>query len=111
MTDETRNSGTKPDGRFKPGNPGKPRGVRHRATQLAEKLAVGDLKEIVEKVVALAKEGDSAAYTTLLNCLCPAPKGRLVAFHLPPSTAPPMPRTRWGSKASCRSGSSATPFA
>jgi hypothetical protein len=84
MTDETRNSGTKPDGRFKPGNPGKPRGVRHRATQLAEKIASADLKEIVEKVVALAKEGDSAAYTALLNRLWPPPKGRLVQFGLPP---------------------------
>jgi hypothetical protein len=56
MTDESCNSGTKTDGRFKAGNPGKPRGVRHRPTALAEKLAAGDLKEIVEKVVALARK-------------------------------------------------------
>ncbi len=81
---EARNSGPKSDGRFKPGNPGKPRGVRHRATALAEKIAATDLKDIVEKVVALAKEGDSAAYTALLNRLWPPPKGRLVQFELPP---------------------------
>jgi hypothetical protein len=84
MTDETATAARKPDGRFKPGNPGKPRGVRHRATQLAEKLAAGDLKEIVEKVVALAKEGKPDAYNAILARLWPPPRGRLCVFELPP---------------------------
>jgi hypothetical protein len=85
MTDEPRNSEPKPRGRpFQKGNAGKPKGTRHRATQLAEKIAAADLKEIVEKVVALAKEGDSGAYTALLNRLWVPPRGRLVAFDLPP---------------------------
>jgi hypothetical protein len=84
MTDETEKPANHGH-RFQKGHAGyKKPGTRHRATMLAEKLASNDLKEIVETVVKLAKEGDSAAYTALLNRLWVPPKGRLVAFHLPP---------------------------
>jgi hypothetical protein len=85
MTDEPHINAQKVRGKpFQKGHAGKRPGTRNRATALAERLASKDIGDIVEKVVALAKEGDSAAYTVLLNRLWPAPKGRLVAFDLTP---------------------------
>jgi hypothetical protein len=84
MSDETRNSGPKADGRFKPGNPGKPRGARHRATALAEKLLSKDIEKVVEAVQAAAEAGDMVACKLILDRLAPPPKGRLVIFNLPP---------------------------
>jgi hypothetical protein len=83
MTDETRNSGTKTDGRFKPGNPGKARGVRHRATALAEKLLSKDIEKVVEAVQAAAESGDMVACKLILDRLAPPPRGRLCVFALP----------------------------
>src|SRR5271166_6294728 len=60
------------------------RGVRHRATALAERLASKDIGEIVAVLVAAAKAGDVPSATLLLNRLWPPPKGRLVQFELPP---------------------------
>lgn len=84
MTDEPHINAPKVRGKpFAKGHAGKRPGTRNRATQLAEKLATGDLKEIVETVVRLAKEGDAAAFTAILNRLWPVPKGRLVRFPMP----------------------------
>jgi hypothetical protein len=85
MTDEPHINAQKVRGKpFQKGHAGKRPGTRNRATALAERLASKDIGGIVEKVVALAKEGDSAANTALLNRLWPAPRGRLCVFELPP---------------------------
>jgi hypothetical protein len=94
MTDETATSEQKSDGRFKSGNPGRPRGVRNRATALAERLASKDIGEIVAVLVEAAKAGDVPSATLLLNRLWPAPKGRLVAFELPAIKTPPLTARR-----------------
>ncbi len=54
MTDATpRNNGPTTRGRpFAQGNPGRPKGARHRTTLLAEKLMQSDAKAIVEAVLA-----------------------------------------------------------
>lgn len=71
------------DTRFKPGNRGKPRGARHRATVLAEKLMADDITGVVQAVVTAARTGDMTAARIILDRLVPVRKGRPVQFDLP----------------------------
>lgn len=74
-------------GQFKPGvsgNPaGKPRGVRNRATQLAEKLMEADARQIVAQVVASALAGDMTAARMVLDRIAPTPRDRRIEIDLP----------------------------
>jgi hypothetical protein len=66
------------------GNPaGMPRGTRHRATMLAEKLMEDDAENIVRAVVSAAKAGDPTAMRLCIERLIPVRKGRAVVFDLP----------------------------
>tara|TARA_R110002074_G_scaffold104113_7_gene224749 strand:+ start:1065 stop:1292 length:228 start_codon:yes stop_codon:yes gene_type:complete len=61
--DVNRNSGEKtddrnPDGTFAPGNPGKPKGPRHRATQAVEALLEGQHEALTQATIDKALEGD-----------------------------------------------------
>jgi hypothetical protein len=50
------------------GNPaGKPKGARHRTTLLAERLMQDDVKEIVNAVLAAARNGDMMAAKIILE--------------------------------------------
>jgi len=67
------------------GNPaGKPKGARHRATLIAEKLMAEDAEAVVQAVVAAAKAGDMGAAKLILDRIAPPRKGRAVEFELPP---------------------------
>jgi Family of unknown function (DUF5681) len=83
----TANAGPKQGGRFqkgKSGNPaGLPKGTRHRATQLAEKLVEDDAEDIVRAVVNAAKAGDPTAMRLCIERLIPVRKGRPITFDLP----------------------------
>lgn len=86
MTD--RNSGNKSDhrnanGTFAPGNPGKPKGSRHRATQAVQALFDGQATEITQKAVAMALEGDSTALRLCVERIAPARKDSPVEFEMP----------------------------
>lgn len=74
-------------GQFKPGqsgNPaGKPKGARHKATQIVEKLMQAGAKEITEAIVTEAKAGNIAAARLVIERLAPAPKDRAVSIVLP----------------------------
>jgi len=70
-------------GRFKPGNPGKPRGARNRATQAAAKLIDKNCKAITAKAVEMALEGDSTALRLCIERICPPRKDAPVSFDLP----------------------------
>jgi hypothetical protein len=59
-----------------------PKGTRHRATQLAEKL-MGDAEDIVRAVISSAKAGDPTAMRLCIERLIPVREGRPVAFDLP----------------------------
>ena len=90
MTEPPRNSANentkfKPGNRhrFAPGNPGRPKGTRCKATLLAEKLMSADTKEIVEAVITAARAGDMAAAWIVLDRICPIRKGRPLRFNLP----------------------------
>jgi hypothetical protein len=60
-----------------------PKGTRHRATMLAEKIMEADAKDIVRAVVNAAKAGDPTAMRLCIERLAPVRKGRPVAFDLP----------------------------
>ena len=94
MTDEPdRKSGTNtdernPDGTFATGNPGKPRGTRHRVTRAVEALLEGQSAQLTQKAVEMALEGDSTALRLCIERIAPARKDAPISFELPPiSTA------------------------
>jgi hypothetical protein len=66
------------------GNPkGKPRGSRHRATVMAEKLLGSDLPDVIKSVITAAKDGDMQAAKIIMDRLVPVRKGKPVRFNLP----------------------------
>ncbi len=81
------NSGRNQDGTFAKGssaNPaGKPKGVRHRATRLAEALIDGQSEELIQRAVAMALGGDASVMRALLDRLVPPRRERPVSIQLP----------------------------
>jgi hypothetical protein len=80
--DDSRKNGPK-TGRFEPGNPGKPKGARHKTTLLAEKLMQADAEAIVKAVLDSAKGGDMTAARIILDRIAPARRDNPVSFELP----------------------------
>jgi hypothetical protein len=80
------NSGRNSDGTFAQGNPGKPRGSRHRATQAVLALLDGEAERITRRAVALALEGDGAALRLCLERIAPPRRDAPVTFALTPMT-------------------------
>ncbi len=79
--------GRRPDGTFGPGNPGRPKGARHRATIAAQTLLDGEAEALSRKAVELALEGDTTAQRLCLERIAPPRKDSPVAFFLPPIEA------------------------
>jgi hypothetical protein len=77
------NAEGKRDGRFTPGNPGKPKGTRHRATMLAEALFDGQAEALVQKAIDMALGGDPTAMRLALERLCPPRRERPVSVAMP----------------------------
>ncbi|WP_299860275.1 DUF5681 domain-containing protein [uncultured Roseobacter sp.] len=76
MTEESRNSGKSsegrnPDGTFAPGNPGKPKGSRHRATKAVQQLIDQDAEAITRKAVEMALAGDATAMRLCIERIPP----------------------------------------
>jgi hypothetical protein len=76
--------GRNADGTFAPGNPGKPKGTRHRATRAAEALLDGGVEALTRRAVELALGGDTAALRLCLERVVPPRRDAPVAFELPP---------------------------
>jgi hypothetical protein len=70
----TRKYGRNTDGTFGPGNPGKPKGARHRATLAAQALLEGEAEGIARKAVEMALAGDGAALRLCLERVVPSLK-------------------------------------
>jgi phage tail sheath gpL-like len=68
---------------FAQGNPGKPKGARHRTTIVAEKLMQDDADAIVQAVIEKAKAGDMVAARIVLDRIVPIRKGAVVQIALP----------------------------
>jgi hypothetical protein len=89
MTDRPRIPGAKTRGRpFQPGNPGKPKGTRHRVTRAMEALLEGESAALTRKAVELALAGDGLALRMCLDRLLPALRERPVNVELPPLGSP-----------------------
>jgi hypothetical protein len=69
--------------RFKPGNPGRPKGSPNKATAFLAGLTDGDVEAIVKAIIAKARKGDLAAARLVLDRIAPAPRARAVEIDLP----------------------------
>ncbi|WP_346015346.1 DUF5681 domain-containing protein [Sphingomonas sp. GM_Shp_1] len=72
------------DGRFKPGNPGKPKGARSRVTLAIEALLEGQHEALTKAAIDKALEGDTVALRLCLDRLAPPRRDALVSIDLPP---------------------------
>lgn len=78
-----RKSGRNSDGTFGPGNPGKPKGARHKATQAALALLEGEAEALSRKAIEVALQGDTVALRLCLERIAPVRKDAPVQFDLP----------------------------
>lgn len=69
---------------FQPGNPGKPRGTRHRVTRAIEELLEGQHEKLTQAAIDKALEGDTTALRLCLDRLAPPRKDAPITFELPP---------------------------
>jgi len=76
-------TGRDASGRFAPGNPGRPKGARNKATQAALALLEGEAEALTRKAVETALEGDTTALRLCLERIAPPRKDAPVAFTLP----------------------------
>lgn len=80
-------SGRNSDGTFAPGNSGKPRGTRHRATRAAEALLEGEAEALTRRAIELALAGDTTALRLCLERVAPPRRDARVTFELPRMTS------------------------
>lgn len=80
----TRNSGRNTDGTFAKGNPGKPKGTRHKATQACLAMLEGEAEALSRMAIETALAGDTTALRLCLERIAPARKDAPVQFELPP---------------------------
>ena len=79
-----RKNATKTRGRpFKPGNSGRPKGARNRATLAVEALLAGEAETLTRKAIELALEGNILALKICLDRILPPRRERDVALNLP----------------------------
>jgi hypothetical protein len=85
MTDRPRNNVRRtPMGRpFEPGNPGRPKGAKHKTTLAIEALLDGQAEALTQKAIDAALAGDTTALRLCLDRIAPPPKGRRVSLDLP----------------------------
>jgi hypothetical protein len=79
----SRKNGRNTDGTFTKGNPGKPPGARHKATQAALALLDGEAEALTRKAVDMALEGDGTALRLCLERIVPPRKDAPVRFDIP----------------------------
>jgi hypothetical protein len=67
---------------FQAGNSGKPRGVRHRATQMIERILTEGAENVAQAAVTAAQNGDMTAARLVLDRVCPLRKGRPIMLSI-----------------------------
>lgn len=70
-------------GRFAPGNSGRPKGARAKATIACEALLDGQVEQLTQKAIDLALAGDTIALRLCMDRLAPPRRDRHVSFKLP----------------------------
>lgn len=83
MTTPRKNAGKTRGKPFAPGNPGRPKGARNRATLTLEKLMDGSVEDVAKAVIMAAKSGDTSAARLVLERIMPARKDSPVMLALP----------------------------
>lgn len=84
MTDELRNNATETRGRpFESGNPGRPKGARHKVTIAVEALLQGEHEKLTRVAIDKALEGDMVALRLCLERIAPPRKDAPVSISLP----------------------------
>jgi hypothetical protein len=76
-------TGRDASGRFTEGNPGRPRGARHKATRAALALLDGEAEALTRQAVTMALDGDGAALRLCLERIAPPRRDAPVQFGLP----------------------------
>ncbi|KAA9009708.1 DUF5681 domain-containing protein [Histidinibacterium aquaticum] len=71
------------DGRFGPGNPGRPKGSRHRITRVALELLDGEAEALTRCAIEAALDGDARAMRLCLERIVPPRREAPVEFDLP----------------------------
>tara|TARA_R110000751_G_scaffold233328_1_gene334183 strand:+ start:9684 stop:10130 length:447 start_codon:yes stop_codon:yes gene_type:complete len=79
----TTTEGRNADGTFAPGNPGRPRGARHKVTEAVQALLDGQTEALTQKAIDRALEGDVTALRLCLDRIAPTRKDASVSFDLP----------------------------
>jgi len=80
---DNRKSGRNTDGTFGPGNPGKPKGARHKATQATLALLEGESEALTRQAVNMALAGDTTALRLCLERIAPPRKDAPIQFEMP----------------------------
>jgi hypothetical protein len=85
MMTELRNNAPNTRGRpFKKGNPGRPKGARHKVTCAVEALLEGEAEALTRKAIEKALDGDTVALRLCLERIAPPRKDPHVQFDMPP---------------------------
>lgn len=80
-------------GRFGPGNTGRPKGARNRASRAVEALLDGEAEALTRCAIERALEGDTVALRLCLDRIAPAAKERAAPIALPEiSSAADLPQ-------------------
>ena len=83
MDDTPRNNAPTTRGRpFAPGNPGRPKGARHKVSRAVEMLLEGEAEALTRKAVEAALGGDMTALRLCLDRIAPARREAPVTFDL-----------------------------
>lgn len=83
MTTKRKNAATTRGKPFEPGNPGRPRGARHKTTLAIEALLDGQYEALTQTAINAALGGDMTALRLCLERLAPARKDAPVSVELP----------------------------
>jgi multidrug efflux pump subunit AcrA (membrane-fusion protein) len=83
MTQPRKNAATTRGKPFEHGNPGRPRGSRHRITLACEVLLEGQHEALTKKAIEKALEGDMVALRLCLDRIAPARKDAPVSLEMP----------------------------
>lgn len=68
---------------FEKGNPGKPKGARHKTTLAIEALLEGEHEALTRKAIEKGLDGDTTALRLCLERLAPPRKDSPISFDLP----------------------------
>ncbi|MBO1908223.1 hypothetical protein KHP60_21565 [Microvirga sp. 3-52] len=73
---------------FEPGNSGRPKGSRNKATLALEALLDGEAEALTRKAIEMALDGDTTAMRLVMDRIMPPRKDRPVLFTLPKLETP-----------------------